>query len=65
MENLLHKAAHDFMREDFPVLYSLIVRMIEEGATKDEILAECAKAEDVDDDVLNSVELTIDYLCSL
>lgn len=37
---------------------------VEAGRAKEDILKKCAKIEKVDDTILNSIEMAIDYLTS-
>jgi hypothetical protein len=62
LKRLLDLNADKFLHEDMPKLYATIRSDIEAGRTKADILERCADIKGMNEYVMNSIEMTIDYL---
>jgi hypothetical protein len=62
IEPLLQKEANDWMRERCPTLYGFIAAQVSAGASREEILRECARIRKMNDRVIRQVEGTLAYL---
>lgn len=62
MKEILDLNAHNWLREDFPTLYALVKSEVEAGRPKADILRGCARIKKMNDTILNSAEMAIDYL---
>jgi hypothetical protein len=51
-----------FLAEDFPALYALVRSEVVAGRAKQDILRRCSEIKGVDETILNSIAMTIDYL---